>query len=1404
MAVSLSNLCKKQIFILLIISIFSVGGFAQTQLSGDIGTIVKNSKKIYSSTAVKTIDAGLDRVTVNDIADFNVNDTVLVIQMQGVGITVSPFGRYQTSFGKPGLHEFMIIEEVNAPDEIVFRSQLRNAYDVAGKVQVVRVPYFNSAVVTGNLTVQPWNPVTGKGGVIALIIGRSIALNADIDVTGRGFNGGPASIGSGDCSPTDQFYPSSFTGAGYKGEGLAIHDEFKNLLIPNYTKGKSPNYTGGGGGNGRYSGGGGGAHRGEGGRGGYEDPTCAPPDPGGEKSWTTGIDLPGRILFGGGGGASTSASGTLGAGGNGGGIVILITDSISSGGGRILANGGNGADGGSNGGAGGGGAGGTIALNFTKTGSANINLAVNGGNGGNNTSFFGEGGGGGGGFIFLNKTAPSSLITQYAYGQAGNYPSNDAGDQGTQGQKAENFSPVLNGFLFNSIRSVVTENQVDSICFGSTPPKITGTNPVGGITPYSYKWQRRTNLDPWTDIPGATMPDYQPVVETDPAIDTIYFRRIVSDATPVTPLVDYSKRVVIIVQPLLTGNTTSADQIICFNQTPVELVSSGVLAGGNGRFFYTWKLSTDNGSSYNLPANDNSKEKYSPLALTQGTWFRRVVVSGRCIDQGNVVKVTVLDTIKSNRIINLPADICFGSTFDVVNGSSTSTAVTLAGGDGAYRYKWQGSINGSAWADAPGTNNQVNYDVTELSERMPYNEYIFRRVVYSGALDVCSSTSNAILIKDFPVLTNNTITADQAVCSGIAPSQLSGSTPQNGNGTYKYTWEKSSTATGPWVEIPGFVNSDAKNYNPPALTADTWYRRTVLSSACTNTSNSVKITVHQPVTNNNIMLLSGAADTTICKDQVPNGLKGLLPGGGTGVPGDYTYQWLFSTDNSNYNPVPAGGSSLNYVPAALAATTYYKRRVTSGMCTNTSSAVVINVLPLISNNIIASDQVICINTAPAALTGNALAGGNNVYTYKWYQKEGAGTWVEAAGNNTASSYAPSALLSPVKYRRVVYSGNSCSDISNEVNITMHPALPTGTIKNLLDTTICAGSKVQLKVNLTGSGPWNVTYKQDGVSGSVKNSTTSSMVIDVIPTISASSQNFLYTLGKVTDANGCDAPLLTGSKHATVYKVPVAQVEQDKSVCGPAADIAATASVGTGQWTFPSFVVTPAGTNPAVRAVIDTTVLSYKTTGKITGRFSWEETNWQCKSSDFVDITFYRQPDHINAGKDTLLHTMDQVFHIEADSPKAWETPVWSTITGSGVVDGSNITGLSNGLNTFKYKIFNFIETCFLEDVLNIDVTDIEIPEGFSPNNDPGGYNNTFVVKGLNLIDQVAELKIVNSAGAEVFRTSNTDGETWTDWDGRDSHGNELPEGTYYYLLKIRSLNTDKVDPRSGYIILKRY
>ncbi|NLN29647.1 MAG: hypothetical protein GX158_00170, partial [Bacteroidales bacterium] len=94
-----------------------------------------------------------------------------------------------------------------------------------------------------------------------------------------------------------------------------------------------------------------------------------------------------------------------------------------------------------------------------------------------------------------------------------------------------------------------------------------------------------------------------------------------------------------------------------------------------------------------------------------------------------------------------------------------------------------------------------------------------------------------------------------------------------------------------------------------------------------------------------------------------------------------------------------------------------------------------------------------------------------------------------------------------------------------------------------------------------------------------------------------------------------------------------------------------------------------------------------------------------------------------------------------------------------------------------------------------------IPGGISPNGD--NINDSLVINGLDLVNQTAELIIINGAGTQVFTTSNINGQRWRNWDGRNSNGAELPEGTYYYMLRVISPRAGNVVSKSGFIILRR-
>lgn len=70
---------------------------------------------------------------------------------------------------------------------------------------------------------------------------------------------------------------------------------------------------------------------------------------------------------------------------------------------------------------------------------------------------------------------------------------------------------------------------------------------------------------------------------------------------------------------------------------------------------------------------------------------------------------------------------------------------------------------------------------------------------------------------------------------------------------------------------------------------------------------------------------------------------------------------------------------------------------------------------------------------------------------------------------------------------------------------------------------------------------------------------------------------------------------------------------------------------------------------------------------------------------------------------------------------------------------------------------------------------IEIPNVFTPNRD--GFNDSFIVSGANLTDVFGE--IFNRNGQKIG--------SWNGlkfgWDGRTTSGEEVPTGTYFYIIK---------------------
>ena len=130
------------------------------------------------------------------------------------------------------------------------------------------------------------------------------------------------------------------------------------------------------------------------------------------------------------------------------------------------------------------------------------------------------------------------------------------------------------------------------------------------------------------------------------------------------------------------------------------------------------------------------------------------------------------------------------------------------------------------------------------------------------------------------------------------------------------------------------------------------------------------------------------------------------------------------------------------------------------------------------------------------------------------------------------------------------------------------------------------------------------------------------------------------------------------------------------------------------------------------------------------------------------------------------------------------------IGGDGTVTYTPNPGYA-GTDNFTYRVKDLNGYYTNAATVNITVSAtslLKIPNVFTPNGD--GINDVFEIRGLDKFAQ-NELVIVNRWGNEVYHKTNYQN-NWT--------GEGLNEGTYYYVLKVK---TTEWQVLKGYITLMR-
>ena len=919
------------------------------------------------------------------------------------------------------------------------KDSLTRAYDIAtGKVQLIRVPYYNTTNIAATLTCLPWDG--SKGGVLVLNAKDTINLLADIDLSGKGFRGG-SSPNTGSltlyCAENNYTYPKGSLTAADKGESIAI-------IGDGVAWGKGASANAGGGGLGHNSGGGGGANGGAGGFGGYQLEACgnAPFDNRGiGANSLVYSNAQNKVFMGGGGGSGhvDNAGGSDMQGGNGGGIAIIRSNYLKTNGNDIVATGGDAPQcsappyGICHDGGGGGGGGGSILIT-TNNYITPAQLNVAGGKGADLAIFdsvagagrIGPGGGGGAGITWLNNASlPGTVTTILSGGIRGVIPADNNNPWGTtagqSGNNLFNLQLPIDTKLFkkniDSVRAKYTSLSCNNFSFIGIA--YTAKNPVS-------QWQ-------WNFGDGSTANTQN----TTHAFFTAGTYTISLVITDINGCKDSTET---------TVTTTGSNFDFSYKQNSCNPLSVQFFNIGNNPVNPSW-LFGDGGT---IAGNATPTHLYASTGIYT---VKYRVQNGGCTD--TITKNISVNILRDDIILTKDTTICFGTTKQLITAPSlgfcwmpttylddplsanpvTNTPVPIT-------YFFTAEIpgnniitNGDFSAGNSGFTSQYNFanpNTTEGEYFVGTNPQNWNASL-SPCTDHTTGNGNMLLVNGAPIgdvsVWNQTVTVTPNTNYAFAtwvqalfppnPAQLSFSINGGDVGTLitaslpTCTWSRFYTT---W-NSGNNTNASISIINKNTLVQGNDFALDDISfSPVLIKRDSVIISVDKPVVKTN-------NDTLVCAG---NKVQLLASGAAT-------YNWLPSAGLSNAaisNPIATAGDTTQYIVTGI-----------SAKGCNAADTVIIftNVLPVITRT---ADTAVCKN-----ITLQLIATGGSAYQ-----------WLPVTGLDNATIANPK--ISPtgnIVYRVVVTGANSCT-AADSVKITMRPT-PVFTI-SAADTT-CNNTAVQL-------------------------------------------------------------------------------------------------------------------------------------------------------------------------------------------------------------------------------------------------------------------------------------------------------------------------------------------------------
>ena len=177
----IKKIAKYWLSILLLICFAGQESYTQEAIGGVINQYAK-IERIFNAGEDEGDFTGIDSVIVKNASSIwdgsELFEIALFVQMKGVRI-YDPINRpfipgdwgEDNKFYNTGIYSLMLVDRVEDDSIVIFSSSLRDdmlfgdEIEVPSTMQLIKVPYYQSAWLNNDLSAQPWDSDSGTGGV---------------------------------------------------------------------------------------------------------------------------------------------------------------------------------------------------------------------------------------------------------------------------------------------------------------------------------------------------------------------------------------------------------------------------------------------------------------------------------------------------------------------------------------------------------------------------------------------------------------------------------------------------------------------------------------------------------------------------------------------------------------------------------------------------------------------------------------------------------------------------------------------------------------------------------------------------------------------------------------------------------------------------------------------------------------------------------------------------------------------------------------------------------------------------------------------------------------------------------------------------------------------------------------